>query len=42
LIPCENPFDATARDDYLVAVNRHSNLNLLLNALRLRRAAVGF
>jgi hypothetical protein len=36
----ENQFDPTWRGGYLVVVNRH--LNLLLNALRLSRAAVGF
>jgi hypothetical protein len=32
----------TGCDGYLAIVNRNLNLNLLLNALRLRRAAVGF
>ena len=38
----EKPFDAAGGDDYLAIVNCNLNLNLLLNALRLCRAAVGF
>ena len=38
----QKPFDGTGRDCYVVVVSCNLNLNLLLNALRLCRAAVGF
>ena len=38
----ENPVDPLKTACYFIHVNRKLNLNLLLNALRLSRAAVGF